>query len=316
MRGKITAIALAIALATCGTTAAAVPAQAAREDLTWVALGDSYTAGVIPAAGREYERPRDGCVRTTRSYPKVIESELGDRVSLRNVSCGNATIDHILNEKQHPIGFYLPPFSFDPDYPFAPVPPQLDAVTPDTDVVTVGIGGNSLGFGQILLTCIKLGALAVGRGTPCKDHYGDKLENRLAKVSDQYDEMLTAIRVKAPHARVITVGYPHIVPENTAKCVYGSLIGFATITRGDLDWLRTRALEPLNAAISERTAEHGDTYVDLYSSSQGHSVCDKAGGNNWVEGVLDTSGRFAVVHPNAKGHANAATLVGRAILGL
>ncbi|MEV8630051.1 SGNH/GDSL hydrolase family protein [Streptosporangium sp. NPDC051023] len=316
MRGKITAIALTIALTACGTVAAATPANAARAPLDWVALGDSYTAGAIQAAGPEYERPRDGCARTALSYPRVIEDELGDQVDLRNVSCGNATIANIVDEPQEPIGHQLPPFSTDPDYPFPAVPPQLESVAPDTDVVTVGIGGNSLGFGQILFTCIELGQNTLGRGTPCKDHYGDELEERLAQVSGEYDEMLTAINARARHAKVITVGYPHIIPEETTKCVFGSLVGFSTITRGDLDWLRTNALEPLNALIRRRTAEHGDTYVDLYTSSRGHSVCDKAGGNNWVEGILDTSARFALVHPNARGHANAATLVRDAILGL
>src|SRR5262249_21811808 len=159
-----------------------------------------------------------------------------------------------------------PPFSFDPDYPFAPVPPQLESVAPDTDVVTVGIGGNSLGFGEILATCIKLGAAAWGPGTPCRDHYGDRLDERLTQVSDEYDEMLTAISARARNAHVITVGYPHIVPEDVTKCVYGSPLGFATVTRGDLAWLRTSALEPLNDLIRARTAEHGDTYVDLYTS--------------------------------------------------
>ncbi|GAA3094635.1 SGNH/GDSL hydrolase family protein [Streptosporangium carneum] len=316
MRGKITAIALATAIASGGTAAVAAPAQAVRAPLDWVALGDSYTAGVILAAGREYERPRDGCARTTLSYPQVIEAELNDQVDLRNVSCGNATIANVVNDPQEPIGRHLPPFSNDPDYPFAPVPPQLESVSPDTDVVTVGVGGNSLGFGQILFTCIELGLNTGGRGTPCKDHYGDELDDRLSQVSAEYDEMLTAINARARHAKVITVGYPHIIPDDTTKCIPGSLVGFGSITRGDLDWLRTSALEPLNAVIRTRTAEHGDVYVDQYTSSRGHSVCDKAGGNNWVEGILDTSGRFALVHPNARGHANVATLVKQAILDL
>ncbi|MGW2276575.1 hypothetical protein [Streptomyces sp. NPDC001770] len=33
----------------------------AAADYDWVALGDSYTAGVIKASGDVFEFPRDGC---------------------------------------------------------------------------------------------------------------------------------------------------------------------------------------------------------------------------------------------------------------
>lgn len=296
-------------------TAVAAPAQAAPQPLEWVALGDSYTAGAIDAAGPEYQTPRDGCVRTTLSYPRVVEAELAEQVHLRNVSCGNATIANIAETQQVPIGHHLPPFSTDPDHPFKAVALQLDAVTPDTDVVTVGIGGNSLGFGEIIFTCVQLGIGSKGEGTPCKDQLGSGIAARLERVSNEYEQMLTAIHGKAADARVITVGYPSIVPDDATTCRFDNLADFSTVTPGDLDWLRTSVLEPLNTAIKSRATARGDAYVDLYASSQGHSVCDKADGGNWVEGLLDTSGRFALVHPNAKGHANAAARVKEAILG-
>ena len=302
-----------------GTPALASPAPVApRQSMEWVALGDSYTAGVIEATGPEADPPpRDGCARTVESYPEVIRRDLGSLVSLRNVSCGAAVIRNVTDTDQTPIGRPLPPDGTDPDAPFLPVPPQLTAVSPATDLITVGVGGNSLGFGPILFRCLELGGETGNTGTPCRDEFAASIPGRLDQVREDYDQMLNAIHARAPFARVITVGYPHLVPEDSTGCTYGDVREFSTMTFGDLDWARTDLLEPLNAVIQQTAAAHGDTFVDLYGSSQGHSVCDRAGGNNWADGILSSiiPLRFGFVHPNARGHANAAAAVEDAILG-
>lgn len=287
-------------------TAAAAPAY------DWVALGDSYTAGVIPAAGDTFEVPRDGCERTDLSYPQVIDRDLGSLIALTNVSCGAATIEDITFNAQQPIGRHLPPFSEDPDYPFPPVPPQSEAVGPGTDVITVGAGGNSLGFAQILFTCLQLGDGSGGVGTPCRDDLADDIPDRLTKVGKDYDDMLATLHERAPHAKVLNVGYPTIIPEDTSKCRYNDWEQFASITPGDLDWLRDDVLGPLNATIEKTAGERGDTFVGLADSSRNHSVCDAG---KWVEGVFTTfPTEVAFVHPNAKGHKNASDHVAAAIL--
>lgn len=290
--------------------AGATPAAAAAYD--WVALGDSYTAGVIPAAGETFEVPRDGCERTDLSYPQVIDRDLGSLIDLTNVSCGAATIEDVTFNAQEPIGRHLPPFSEDPDYPFPPVPPQSEAVNPGTDVVTVGVGGNTLGFAEILFTCLQLGDGSGGVGTPCRDDLADNIPAGLTKVGKDYDDMLATLHERAPHAKIVNVGYPTVIPEDTSKCRYNDWEQFASITPGDLDWLRDDVLQPLNATIEKAAGEHGDAFVDLAPSSRSHSVCDAG---KWVEGVFTTFPTdVAFVHPNAKGHKNAADQVSVAIL--
>jgi len=304
------AAALAAAALVPVQLAGATPAAAAAYD--WVALGDSYTAGVIPAAGDTFEVPRDGCERTDLSYPQVIDRDLGSLIDLTNVSCGAATIEDVTFNAQEPIGRHLPPFSEDPDYPFPPVPPQSEAVGPGTDVVTVGVGGNTLGFAEILFTCLQLGDGSGGVGTPCRDDLADNIPARLTKVGKDYDDMLATLHERAPHAKIVNVGYPTVIPEDTSKCRYNDWEQFASITPGDLDWLRDDVLKPLNAAIEKTAGEHGDAFVDLAPSSQNDSVCDAG---KWVEGVFTTfPSDVAFVHPNAKGHKNAADQVAVAIL--
>ncbi|MEU6017908.1 SGNH/GDSL hydrolase family protein [Streptomyces sp. NPDC047515] len=325
-RTKLAGAAAAAALCLLGASALSTPASAASS-LEWVALGDSYTAGVIHAAG-PFEEPRDGCQRTIESYPEVIRRDLGSLVHLRNVSCGNATIADVYRTEQEPIGYelHIPGVVdiHDPDYPFPPVPPQIDALSPSTDLVTVGIGGNSLGFGEILGQCIRLGSSGTIGSRPCKDHYTsgttESIEARLERVRAEYDQMLTAIHARAPFAKVLTVGYPVVIPDSAAYCLYGNPLQFATIRHADLNWLRDEVLQPLNTVIRQTTAAHGDHYVDIYSSSKGHSVC-ALGQNKWVEGVKERLGdnenpnTWALVHPNTRGQANAAAHVEDAILG-
>ncbi|MFI1701169.1 MULTISPECIES: SGNH/GDSL hydrolase family protein [Streptomyces] len=302
---------------------AVVPAQlagaqpaAAAADFQWVALGDSYTAGVIRAAGDAIDYPRDGCERTDRSYPQVIERDLYGLFDLTNVSCGAATIENVSDMPQYPIGRHMPPFSEDPDYPFPPVPPQSEAVGPGTDVITVGVGGNTLGFADILTKCQELGGESGGEGTPCKGALGSGIKARLDKVSQEYDRMLTVLHERGPKAKILTVGYPTVIPENTADCGYGDLTKFGTITQGDLAWLRQDVLEPLNKTIEDSAAtQEAADFVNLYAPSQGHSVCDA---DKWVEGILTVSPgqdpQLSFVHPNASGHRNAADHVEEAML--
>ncbi|MER5967504.1 SGNH/GDSL hydrolase family protein [Streptomyces sp. NPDC002057] len=305
-------------LALLGSAAALTAVQlagaqpAAAAEYQWVALGDSYTAGVIRAAGDTFEVPRDGCERTDRSYPQVIDRDLGGLFDLDNVSCGAATIDNVTDTPQNPIGRHLPPFSEDPDYPFPPVPSQSDAVGADTDVITVGVGGNSLGFADILTKCAQLGGESNGEGTPCKDAEGSGIQARLDKVSKEYDRMLAVLHERAPKAKILAVGYPTIVPMDTSKCTYGDLTKLGTITQGDLAWLRTAALEPLNETIEKSTGtQETASFIDLYTSSQNHSVCDDA---KWVEGFVTLPDQLSFVHPNARGHRNAADHVTAAML--
>ncbi|MFJ9442716.1 SGNH/GDSL hydrolase family protein [Kitasatospora sp. NPDC101235] len=308
-----TATALAAGLITPTTAQAAARPGGRAGALRWTALGDSYTAGVIEATGEE-TAPRDGCARTVESYPEIIRRDLGSLVALRNVSCSGATTDAVDAHAQSPLGRPLPPLGTDPNAPYPPVPPQIDAVDPATDLVTVGIGGNDLGFAEILKGCIELGAVRLGQGTPCKDKFDAGLPDRFARLRNDYDRMLTALHAKAPSARVLTVGYPHLVPEDAALCQYGNPLQFGTFTTGDLAWARTALLEPLNALIARDSAAHGDTFVDLYRAGAGHSVCDA---DHWLDGVLTSilPLEYAVVHPNATGQAHTAALVEDAVLG-
>jgi hypothetical protein len=329
--------ALAVGLALAATALVPSGSAGAADQYEWAALGDSYTAGGLvgdpqPALG---DASRDGCDRTSDAYPGVVEREKADFppgkfVNLTNVSCGNATIANVATQKQTPVS---------PVQPLAAGWPAVDpqitraGLNEQTDVVTVGVGGNSLPFGGMLLKCLELGAV----GKSCRDHYtnppGDEesLQNKLARVQDEYIEMLAQVHQAAPNAKVITVGYPAVLPDEAADCGRPLLTELGSITHADVDWLRDDVLKPLNSTIQRVASFFGDAYVDVYSSSVGHDACQPAG-TKWVEGICGDAEdywparipntllncapigkRATLVHPNAAGHANTANHVERAI---
>jgi lysophospholipase L1-like esterase len=332
-RGRALAVGLVL------TAAALLPSGSAgaADHYEWAALGDSYTAGGFvgdpqPALG---DPSRDGCDRTTNAYPDVVDRELaefppGKPVHLTNVSCGNATIADIATARQTPISPVQPPVGGWPA-----VDPQIQRAHLDdqTDVVTIGVGGNSLPFGGMLLKCLELGAV----GGSCRDHYTsppegeESVEQKLARVQDEYVEMLARVHEAAPNAKVITVGYPAVLPERGSDCNRLSLSELGPISHSDVDWLRDDVLKRLNSTIQRVTSFFGDRYVDVYSSSVGHDAC-QAAGTKWVEGLCGNAPdywpaslpgtllncgligkRVTLVHPNAEGYANTAAHVERAV---
>jgi lysophospholipase L1-like esterase len=255
----------------------AVPAQA-DEPLTYVALGDSYSAasGVLPP---DPAAPLL-CLRSSRNYPHVLAARAGAR--LTDVTCGAAETKHFATAQ----------------YPG--VAPQLDAVGADTDLVTMTIGGNdSSVFIGAILACGAAGVLTLGTGSPCKNLYGSHFEDTVRNTT--YPALVSALRAvrgKAPGARVAILGYPWIVPAT------GGCFAKMPIARGDVPYLRSLQAT-LNDAISRAATATGATYVDLSAASNGHDAC-QAPGTRWIEPVLQGTNPV-VVHPNALGEANMAT---------
>lgn len=281
--------ALTTLVAACATAVGlgAPSAQAAPEPLKYVALGDSYSAGsgVLPL---DLSSPT--CLRSTLNYPHVIASRLGTQ--LTDVTCGAAQTKDFTGSQ----------------YPW--VPPQLDAVTADTDLVTLTIGGNDNStFIGALLACGSAGALTGGLGSPCKTIYGNTFDSTID--SSTYPALkaaLTAVRNKAPHARIAVLGYPWIVPTTFDRACFSKL----PIASGDVSYMRNLQGH-LNAVVARAANETGATFVDFGQFSDGHDAC-KASGTRWVEPAFGGD-NIVPVHPNALGESKMADRT-MSVLGL
>ncbi|CAN5556495.1 hypothetical protein BH24ACT4_BH24ACT4_09500 [soil metagenome] len=183
--------------------------------------------------------------------------------------------------------------------------PQLDALDGRTKVVTVGIGGNDIGFSDIVKTC----ALQNPFGSGCKADYvhdgRDELRERIAVTAPDVRQAFADIKARATKAEIFVVGYPTVVPASGNGC-YPRV----PLLPQDVPYLRDIA-NALNTMIAQQAAAEGVHYVDVATPSIGHDVCASSS-QRWVEGIIPTV-PAAPVHPNAKGMAATASVVTGAI---
>ncbi len=273
-------IATAAALALLAGVAAA-GARAA----SYVALGDSYAAGpLIPLPVLPF-----GCLKSDRNYPHLTARHTG--LPLRDASCSGAQTDDMFE-----------PQGVEPD---GPNPPQLDSLDASTTVVSLTIGGNDIGFGEIAEGCITANPFK----SPCRDKYTaggvDQLSARIAATAPKVDAVLDAIRARSPQARTFVVDYAAIFPETGSGCWPQMPVGFA-----DVPYLRDKQRE-LNAMLAAQAAANGATLVSWYQASIGHDAC-KGPLTRWVEPVVPVN-PAAPIHPNLAGMWGAASVLTAAI---
>jgi lysophospholipase L1-like esterase len=260
--------ALCAAALMVGGGAAPSPATPAER---YVALGDSYTSG--PGIPRQVDA---GCARSDRNYPSITAREL--RVaSFTDVSCGGATTADMWRAQ-------------------GSNPPQLTAVSRKTTLETVQIGGNDIGFGEIMATCGRLGATDPV-GAPCTAHYtaggADVLADRIEAAAPLVEKVLDAVHQRSPRARVYVLGYPPILPETGPGCWPQ-----VTTAAGDAPYLRATA-KRLNAMLRQVAERSRARYVDTYAPAIGHDAC-RPPAERWMEPLVPAS-PAAPYHPNAAG---------------
>ncbi len=271
LSASVAALAAAL-VAGLGVSAPASQAAPAEEPVDYVAMGDSYSAatGVLPVA--PLAPPQ--CLRSLRNYPHVIARRTG--ASLTDVTCGGAETKDF-RERQ-----------------YDDVPPQLDALSAETDLVTMTIGGNDGGvFSGTIQKCAQEGASTAGRGSPCEDEYGSSFTDTIRE--DTYPALVEAledVQAAAPNAEVAILGYPWIMPKREG--CYPKM----PVARGDVPYLRT-IQRVLNRTVRRAADETGATYVGLNRVSDGHDAC-KPIGTRWIEPVVGGTNPV-IVHPNALG---------------
>ncbi len=140
-----------------------------------------------------------GCLKSTNDYPSVLARTI-DAVSFRDVTCSGARTPDLSSRAQTTRS--------------GPVPPQLDALDEDTELVTVTIGGNDIDLPNNAVSCRR----ATLDLPPCSPDFVvdgvDRISQAIDADADQWSALVADIRSKAPEARVILVGYgTYIRPE-------------------------------------------------------------------------------------------------------
>ncbi len=295
LRFLVAVLVASLLLLGCSTGGETVQAAKRRaEDATdttppefkhYVALGDSYTAApLVPTTD-----VANGCFRSDGNYPALVAERL-DIAKLVDVSCSGAKTRD-LTHRQRTVGETT-------------VPPQLAAVDRNTDLVTLGIGGNDFDlFSTLVATCSKL--RRTGGDSPCADTLrarGVDLVAETREISTRVEAAVKEIRLRAPRTSVVLVGYLRLAPS-TGRCAQ---LPFAP---GDYAFGQ-RVSQALNAAIERAARRTRVEFVDMYAASRGHDVCSD---DPWVNGGQTVEGKALAFHPFAEGEAAVAEQVVHAL---
>lgn len=163
-------------------TAATSRAPGAATTSSYVALGDSFTAG----PGIDPQRPDAGlCQRSDQNWPSLLAATA--QLDLTDVSCSGATTADLA----------------------ATV--AAGAVPADTGLVTVSAGGNDGGLFLSLIRACTTGAEA------CRTLVDQETPAILERTTTDLVSLLQTIVSDAPGATVALVGYPRIMPA-TGTC--------------------------------------------------------------------------------------------------
>jgi lysophospholipase L1-like esterase len=264
------------------------PGASAAQNDVYVALGDSAASGpLVP----NQVIPDLGCWRSDHNYAHLTAQAIGAR-TLRDVTCSGAKTTDMYQRQSTELGS---------------VAPQLDALSQDTTLVTVQIGGNDVGLTGFIEDCLNL--LPPPVGDACNDDYmvngQDSWRVKTDALRSTLVQLAADIRARAPQARIFMVGYATYAPPN-------GCYPRVPIIKADANYIRA-TLQYFNQMLAQQAAAAGIGFIDLQTPSAGHDPCTSAG-VRWIEPYVPAS-PAAPFHPNALGMRNFATVVTAAVSG-
>lgn len=264
---------LGLALAGLAVAAfcAAVPAAAGA--VNYISIGDSYTSG--PGITPYSPTAPANCGQSEKNYPHLVAAALS--LTLTDVSCGGATT------------------SDETESQFEGQPPQDEALSEATEVVSIGMGGNDHGlFGTLLNGCTQIDTFEHTPGkSPCREHYEGYVQATFAEDKPEQEAAIRHIKELAPHAKVFVVGYPEITPK---KGICPTQFPWRET---DLKWFRNGVQKVGNKMIKEGAKAAGAIFVDTFKPSEGHNACQSPS-VRWIEPLVGSL-TGVPVHPNAAG---------------
>jgi lysophospholipase L1-like esterase len=269
----VAALLVVVVVLLLGNVGAGGPARPAYHH--YVAMGDSYTAApFVPLTGIAH-----GCYRSSNNYPHLLATSLHID-DLKDRSCTGAQTKDLTGRQVTARGMT--------------VAPQFDALSADTDLVTLGIGANNHHlYAQMATVCRR--SLRI---CPLYDKRA-----ALGRIVDDLRPTLVAtleqVHERAPHARILLVSYPKLLPP-TGDCP--KLPRFRPQDRSTFRDINLRLRNQMREAAKDAKVE----FVDFYAASFRHNVCAR---HPWVQGRTGSSRHGAALHPLPAGQEALARLI-------
>jgi lysophospholipase L1-like esterase len=181
VRGRLLSglVAMVIALAGFVTVGAPTAAAGSTGTLQYVALGDSYAAGIgaPPYVPSSFS---DDCLQSNDGYPALLDRK--GRIDLQvNATCPGATTSTVAGT-------------------------QLSALTPGIELVTLTVGGNDLGFAGLFRTCA-----TPGQEAQCLIDIANAVtDQQLTDLGSDLTLLYGQVADGAPNALIVVTGYPYL----------------------------------------------------------------------------------------------------------
>ena len=264
------ALAAACSSGSSGTTTPSSLANQLPAGANYVALGSSYAAGPgIPT------QSGGTCTRSSHNYPNLVATEL--RLKLVDATCSGATTANVLTTPQ------------------GANPPQIDAVTDNTSLVTFTVGGNDIGYTAMAFSC--------GAQSPACMSDPTQLASSLSTLTTSLTTMISAIRTRAPTAKIVMVTYPRLVPSTTCAALNFTSEGDSIVAS------MGQGLEQVFVDVA-RSAHV--LLADPFVLGSADGPCAPAS-ERWIAGHTVTVG--FPYHPTPLGHQEMAALTEQALHG-
>lgn len=223
----------------------------------YVALGDSYSSGL----GAGSYGSSGSCYRSAHAYPQLW-ANANAPASFAFVACAGATTTDVIGN-------------------------QLSALSPQTSLVSITVGGNDVGFASVMETCV------LGSTSDCVSAIDHAEYLAQTQLPGRLATLFADIKADAPNARVVVLGYPDFYDLTYSQyCV-----GLSTTDRTDLN----NGANVLDSVIQTAASQAGLRYADVRSAFAGHEICD------WISWLHSVDWTFleASYHPTGSGQADA-----------
>jgi lysophospholipase L1-like esterase len=251
---RLLSMVLPVGVVAAAILAFAAPASAAGTYTHYVALGDSYSSGVGTGS---YDSASGSCRRSPKAYP-ALWAAAHPGVSFSFVACSGATTASVTSG-------------------------QLSAVTASTDLVSIGVGGNDVGFVSVLSSCV------LSSDSGCLSAVATATNKAQTVLPGSLATLYAQIRSRAPGAHVVVIDYPRFYQLN-GSCI----TGMSETKRSAIN----NGADILDGVIAKAAADAGFTFADVRGPFTNHGICSSSWWLNSLTWPVDDS-----YHPNSAGQS-------------
>ena len=289
--------------------------------MDYLATGDSYTSG---EGAFDYRSGTDTnenmCHLSANSYPMLISRDLFNSRGGNSVACSGAIMKDVgsLDES------YKGQMSGGLDYKqlSADQPELLSSVMTNfmpgyiaqqrfvgqymPQIVTVSIGGNDIGFGDLLESCVMPKVTRHRSDNDCFNTFEDRQEiiKLIDRKTTDWTKLFKDLKKKSPSSIFVAIGYPQVA-DDKGNCAIN-----VQLSKSEIEFA-TEIISYLNATIQKSAKSASIEYIDIGDALEGHKLCQAKSYSVAVNGL--TSGKDGGVfginvlgkesyHPNILGH--------------